>query len=193
MGFQRGRLSWDWYPGEIPENTEVSLDAYMETTYSFHLYRSCLPCGLRIGKGSSTYLGTMLDVGKKGSVEIGEYSLTHGAWIISDEKVTIGDYVFISWNVVLMDTYRYSMDRNIRRAELRRVAESGVGKFEPECETRPICIGSNVWIGFDSCVLPGVNIGEGAIVGARSVVNEDVAPYTIVAGNPARVIRTLEH
>jgi acetyltransferase-like isoleucine patch superfamily enzyme len=47
------------------------------------------------------------------------------------------------------------------------------------------------WIGFDVCVLPGVTIGEGAIVGARSVVAGDVPPYTVVAGNPARVVRRL--
>jgi acetyltransferase-like isoleucine patch superfamily enzyme len=57
---------------------------------------------------------------------------------------------------------------------------------------RPIRIGRNVWIGFDACVLPGVTIGEGSIVGARSVVFADVAPWTLVAGNPARVIRALD-
>ncbi len=54
---------------------------------------------------------------------------------------------------------------------------------------RPVRIGNNVWIGFDSVVLPGVTIGDGSIVGCRSVVADDVPPYTLVAGNPARVIR----
>jgi len=58
---------------------------------------------------------------------------------------------------------------------------------------RPVRIERNVWIGFDSCVLPGVTIGQGSVVGARSVVAEDVPPYAVVAGNPARVIRLLEH
>jgi acetyltransferase-like isoleucine patch superfamily enzyme len=56
-------------------------------------------------------------------------------------------------------------------------------------EPRPVRIGSNAWIGFEACLLPGVAVGEGAIVGARSVVAEDVPAYTVVAGNPARVIR----
>jgi acetyltransferase-like isoleucine patch superfamily enzyme len=60
-----------------------------------------------------------------------------------------------------------------------------------EGPARPVTIGRNVWIGFDACVLPGVTIGEGAIVGARSVVAADVEPFTIVAGNPARVVRKL--
>jgi acetyltransferase-like isoleucine patch superfamily enzyme len=58
-------------------------------------------------------------------------------------------------------------------------------------DARPIVLRDNVWIGFDAIILPGVTIGEGSIVGARSVVTEDVPPYTIAAGNPARIIRAI--
>lgn len=50
-------------------------------------------------------------------------------------------------------------------------------------------IGSDVWIGYKATIMPGVNIGDGAIIGARSVVTRDVPPYSIVGGNPARIIR----
>lgn len=50
-------------------------------------------------------------------------------------------------------------------------------------------IGNDVWIGFEAVLMPGVKIGDGAIIGARSVVTHDVAPYTVVAGNPARFVR----
>lgn len=50
-------------------------------------------------------------------------------------------------------------------------------------------IGNDVWIGQNTVILPGVHIGDGAIIGANSVVGSNVEPYTIVAGNPARVIR----
>lgn len=50
-------------------------------------------------------------------------------------------------------------------------------------------IGNDVWLGYDSTILPGVKIGDGAIIGAKSVVTKDVEPYTIVGGNPAKVIR----
>jgi virginiamycin A acetyltransferase len=50
-------------------------------------------------------------------------------------------------------------------------------------------IGNDVWIGYEALVMPGVTIGAGAIVSARSVVTADVPPYTIVGGNPARPIR----
>ena len=51
-----------------------------------------------------------------------------------------------------------------------------------------VVIGDRVWIGYGALVLPGVTIGEGAVVGARAVVTKDVEPFTIVAGNPARKI-----
>lgn len=50
-------------------------------------------------------------------------------------------------------------------------------------------IGNDVWIGQNAIVLPGVHVGDGAIIGANSVVGSDVAPYTIVIGNPAKVLR----
>ncbi len=50
-------------------------------------------------------------------------------------------------------------------------------------------IGNDVWIGYDSLIMPGVNVGNGAIVSSRSVVVADVPPYTLVGGNPARAIR----
>lgn len=60
-----------------------------------------------------------------------------------------------------------------------------------------VIIGDRVWIGYRAIILPGVTIGEGAVVGAGAVVTKDVAPYSIVAGNPARKIgertRNLEY
>ena len=50
-------------------------------------------------------------------------------------------------------------------------------------------VGNDVWIGYQALIMPGVSIGDGAIVAARSVVTADVAPYTIVGGNPARPLR----
>lgn len=55
----------------------------------------------------------------------------------------------------------------------------------------PITIGDNVWIGGNAIVLSGVCIGEGSVVGAGAVVTSDVPPFTLVVGNPARVMRRL--
>ena len=185
-------LPWDWYSGMIPQNATVDETAYIETSFSFYLFRSRLPLGLEIGRGASTYLGTMFDVGPRGHVKLGDYTLVHGARIICDAEIIIADYSLVSWNVVLMDTYRIPLDIGDRRAELELVPTRQPRLPAAEVPARPIHIQRNVWIGFDACVLPGVTIGEGSVVGARAVVTGDVPPYTVVAGNPARVIRRLE-
>ena len=170
----------------------VDPTACVETTFSFHLFRSRLTGGVEIGRGASTYLGTMFDVGPHGRVKLGEYALVHGARIICDSEIIIGDYALISWNVVLMDTYRVPFNAWERRRELERVPTREPRLTAADVPARPIHVERNVWIGFDACVLPGVTIGEGSVVGTRSVVFEDVPPYTVVAGNPARLIRRLE-
>ncbi len=58
---------------------------------------------------------------------------------------------------------------------------------------KPIKIQDKVWLGINATVLPGVTLGYGCIVGANSVVTKDVPPMTIVAGNPARIIKKIEH
>jgi acetyltransferase-like isoleucine patch superfamily enzyme len=135
-----------------------------------------------MGEGASAYLGTMFDVGAAGQVRVGRYALLHGARIICDVEVDIGDYALISWNVVIMDTYRVPSRLQGRGKGAgfgpARVAQSGPVRLEP-----------NVWVGFDCCILPGVTIGEGSIVGARSVVVDDIPPGWIAAGNPAVLVR----
>jgi virginiamycin A acetyltransferase len=51
-------------------------------------------------------------------------------------------------------------------------------------------VGNDVWIGYDALLMPGVQVGDGAVIAARSVVTSDVPPYTVVGGNPAKVIRS---
>ena len=182
-------LPWDWHPGKIPDNVIVDETAYIETTYSFGLFRSQQEQALIYKRGSASYKSTMFDMGPRASMVIGEYAMVHGARIICDSRIEIGDYTMISWNVVLMDTYRLPLDTAARRAELRKLPFYEGRRPSAETPARPIRIGSNVWMGFEVCVLPGVSIGEGAIIGARSVVVEDIPPFAIAAGNPARVIR----
>ena len=185
------KLPWDWYEGELPENAKIEETAYVETSFSFRFFRSRQSPGVEFGRGASTYLGTMFDIGPQGRVKLGDYALVHGARIICDSEIVIGDHALISWNVVLMDTYRVPTDAAARRQELELVPQRELRMATAAVAARPVHIQANVWIGFESCVLPGVTIGEGSIVGARSVVASDVPPFTIVAGNPARIVRPL--
>lgn len=186
------KVQEDWYDGTVPENVSIADGAYVETTFSFILLRSERPDAVTYAPGAHTYLGTMFDVGPSGRVTLGEHALVHGARIISDSLVEIGDYALLSWNVVLMDSYRVPRDPAARRRVLRDLPRRDPRALPPDGGAKPVKLEPNVWIGFDSCVLPGVTIGRGSVVGARSVVTEDVPAYTVVAGNPARPIRELE-
>jgi acetyltransferase-like isoleucine patch superfamily enzyme len=182
----------DWHPGRVPDNVVLDPEAYVETSYSFHLFRSQVQNAVEIGRGASIYLGVMFDLGRDARVTIGRFTLMNGTRIICDAGIEIGDYCLISWNTVLMDNHRAPTEAGTRRRWLEAAARHPQRRLDQVGEPRPIRIGHGVWIGFDSCVLPGVNIGDGSIVGARSVVTDDVPAYTVVAGNPARLIRQLD-
>lgn len=185
-------LPWDWHLGTVPPNIDIGEGAYIETSYSFHECRSEERPAVKLGRGSQVYLAMMFDLGRRGRVRLGEYSSITGGRIISDDEIVIGDHCLISWNVVIMDTYRLPLDPISRRAVLENVARTS-DRAIPSCYEvpRPVRIDENVWIGFDACILPGVHIGAGSVVAAKSVVVEDVPPCSIVGGNPARIIRTL--
>jgi acetyltransferase-like isoleucine patch superfamily enzyme len=185
-------ITGDWFPSRVPENVAVHEDAYLESSYSFERFRSTRPGAVEIGRGSSIYQGVMFELGEQGRVTIGQFSLMNGARIICDSEITIGDYCLISWNVVLMDTHRVPHDPVSRRKYLEQAVTRSPRRVVASAESRPIHIGTNVWIGFDCCILPGATIGDGSVVGARSVVVDSVPPFTIAVGNPARVIRKLE-
>lgn len=184
-------IPWDWYDGTVPANVALGEAAYVDSTFSFREFRSELQPGMEIGRGACVYK-VMLDVGRHGRVSLGDYSTLAGGRVICDGEVAIGRYCLISWNVVIMDCYRFPLDPARRRALLAFGAVTDGRVLEPFSEApRPVRIGDNVWLGFDACVLPGVSIGEGSVVGARAVVAESMPPYSLVAGNPARRLRAL--
>jgi acetyltransferase-like isoleucine patch superfamily enzyme len=190
------RLENDWYDGRVPDNVELGPQCYLESSFSFTPYRAEGPRALLLGRGSHIYSSTLFDLGKRGSVAIGECSMLNGARLICEHRIEIGAYATISWNVIFMDCYRLPSDPALRRGLIERAARAGGWSLAELTDragepARAIKLHDNVWIGFDTCILPGVTIGEGSVVGARSLVVSDVPAYTVVAGNPARAIRDL--
>lgn len=116
-----------------------------------------------------------------------DVQLNDSVHIGAAEMVAIGDHTLIASRVFITDHNHGVYDR----------PDSGswpnVSPIERPIMTQPVRIGRNVWLGEQVCVLPGVTIGDGAIVGANSVVTRDVLPHTIVAGNPARPIRRFDN
>ena len=135
---------------------------------------------------------------REGYVEIGNRSYIGSATrIICRNRVSIGDDVTIAWGVTIYDHNSHSLNWGQRSKVVEQFYTTyGSSRCYEELDwtdviSAPITIGNKVWIGFDAVVLKGVNIGEGAIIAARSVVTRDVEPYTVVAGNPATVVKRL--
>lgn len=104
-------------------------------------------------------------------LSIGDGSfVNHRSEIVAHERVTIGRGCLLAWDVQVVDSDSHRMDGRPH--------------------TAPISIGDRVWIGCRATVLKGVTIGDGAVVAAGSVVTRDVPARALVAGNPARVVRT---
>lgn len=121
--------------------------------------------GAKISVNGTDEKKAVLIIGDR--VSIGDRTEIH-----CGDKIEIGNGTFISWDCCIMDRDYHSIDSE-REKKL------------------PIRIGKHVWIGCRSLILKGVTIGDGAVVAAGSVVTKDVPEKTLVAGNPAKVIRDI--
>ena len=109
--------------------------------------------------------------------------------IVSAERIEVGDDVMIAWGTTIVDHNSHSSSFSKRSEDVINWMQ---GKKDwSHVKTSPVKICDKVWIGFNTIILKGVTIGEGAVVGAGSVVTKNVPPWTIVAGNPARIIREI--
>lgn len=105
----------------------------------------------------------------------------HGCAFYLRSGITIGDNCLLASNIFIQDNDGHPLDA---------AARARGDAVLPE-QIKPVVIGNNVWLGFNAVILKGVNIGDNAIIGAGAIVTKDVAPNTIVAGNPARIIGRL--
>jgi acetyltransferase-like isoleucine patch superfamily enzyme len=124
------------------------------------------------------------------SIEIGNRTFIGQGLFTIAERLVIGDDVMVSWNVTIADHNSHSLRFSERSKDVELNAFQGI-KLWDSVKVAPVTIKNKVWIGFGCSLLKGVTIGEGAVVGANSVVTKDVPPWTIVAGNPAKVIREI--
>lgn len=153
--------------------------------------KGCKGATINVGKGSVIY-GTITCENSDAEINIGERSfINKKSEIICYKKVDIGDDVVIAWGVTLFDNNAHSFDWKERRKDIEVFVEDYINKNATTSKdwntvkNAPIIICDKVWIGFGVSILKGVTIGEGAIVGAQSVVRKNVEPYTVICGNPA--------
>jgi UDP-2-acetamido-3-amino-2,3-dideoxy-glucuronate N-acetyltransferase len=127
--------------------------------------------------GDESKIGTFVEIQK--NARIGARCKVSSHTFIC-EGVTIEDECFVGHHVVFIND-RYPQAAN----------PDGALQTDTDWQVEPTHVGRRASIGSGAVILCGIRIGEGALVGAGSVVTKDVPPYTVVAGNPARVIRTL--
>lgn len=129
-----------------------------------------------------------------GKIEIGNnFFIGSNTCIHAKEYVFIGDNVIISNNVLITDNNNHptSPTKRMEMSKCENYQTDPLWSWE-NADSAPIYISDNVWIGRDTVILKGVTIGKGSIVGLRAVVTHDVPPYSVVAGNPARVVKKLK-
>ena len=145
---------------------------------------------IRVGK-SSHVLGQLLIFAHGGEIKIGsDCYVGAGSRIWSAKKIIIGNQVLISHGVNIFDSLTHPISASKRHQQFLAIVRSGHPKNINLGEGE-VVIHDNVWIGTMALVLKGVTIGEGAIIGAGSVVTKDVPAWTIVGGNPAKIIREI--
>jgi acetyltransferase-like isoleucine patch superfamily enzyme len=132
-------------------------------------YRNIL--GVKIGTGAYILMDAWFDT--KGGIEIGAHSVVNQKCRLDGRGgITIGSNVSISSEVILL------------------TADHDINSPQFAGREKPVVIGDRVFIGTRAMILPGVTLGEGAVVAAGAVVTKDVAPYTIVGGVPAKPMGT---
>ena len=144
--------------------------------------------------------GSFVFESENGEISVGSnVEVAGGSTLISCNEIRIEDDVIIGWGTTFYDHNSHSTDIKYRINDVKRELGNHrnkkpplVGKDWEHVTSKPIVVKKGAWIGFGSTIMKGVTIGEGAIIAARSVVVKDVAPYTIVGGNPAKYIKDVE-
>jgi acetyltransferase-like isoleucine patch superfamily enzyme len=148
--------------------------------------------------GAKTRVGPSVRVVRAACVRIGDRcEIEHGVFfkcVLRDARLTIGDHVFIGTGSELDVANSVSIGDHTLIAPGVFITDHGHNTDrahrldEQGSYTAAVVVGSDVWLGTRAVILPGVRIGNGAVVGAGSVVTTEVPPYAIVAGVPARQI-----
>jgi acetyltransferase-like isoleucine patch superfamily enzyme len=136
---------------------------------------------------------------REGEVIIGDRVFIGNSSIICRSKIEFGNNIFVAWGAYFYDHDSHSLNYKDRQKDiLQQLVDyrNGLSFIQNKnwnvVKSSPIKICDNAWIGMNATILKGVTIGEGAIVGAGSVVTKNVEPWTVVGGNPAKMIRRIE-
>jgi len=169
----------------------------LRTVFGKHVMLRC-PCRISLGSHVNLDDGVVLDAkGDKSTIQIGNRILIGRNTIFSchDASIRLGDFLSIGPGCVIASRSRIEIGSYVQIGAGTQLMAGSHTYDDPEkpsiLQTRVskgIVVEDNVWLGNACMILDGVTIGRNSIVGAGSVVSKDVPPYSMVLGNPARVI-----
>lgn len=145
-------------------NIEIGEDNFLENNITLYAPDSKVKVGDRVYIGPNTNLNCRVEI-------------------------EIGNDVMFSWGCTVMDTNAHSLKSEERKNNVIDWKKGWEYKDWSNVESSKIKIGDKCWIGFNSIILKGVELGEGCIVAAGSVVTKSFEPYSIIGGNPAELIK----
>ena len=178
------QLEHDWFPRPLPDNVVVGDRSWFYSSFALVHSRSRRPVAIRVGTDTGVYNPSFFELGEDGEVEIGNFCALVAVTIVTNSRVVIGDYAFLAHDVIVADSFAAVPPAKRFDPDFMMTPSIGTAAQRPAT----ITIGANSWIGARAVILSGADIGKGAIVGAASIVDFEVPPYAIVAGNPARVV-----
>lgn len=146
-------------------------------------------CELVVG-GHSLIDASIVFERANSKVMIGSNTFMGGSTLSCAGEIDIGDNVQIAWGSIFFDHNSHSLNYIDRRVDLPNTFK---GKKDwSTVDVGRLRIGNDAWIGANCVLLRGVAVGDGAVIGAGSIVTKDVPPYSFAAGNPCRVIKRLD-
>lgn len=124
--------------------------------------------------------GVFLRTSSSGNIKIGNEVYLNGTTIISEQEIILGNRIMIGANTIILDTNTHNVPYRDRLRRWDKIVR------------KPVIVEDDVWIGANCFILKGVTVGRGSVIGAGSVVNNDVKPFSIYAGNPAVFVKQIE-
>lgn len=189
--------SWKKYRNYIKIDSSVII-APEATIKLFNPPKNSKIC-LEIDKDSHIFSNFNL-LRPQAKISIGKRCQLGSVNFVCAQEIEVGDDVMMAWGINILDSDNHSVDWRERKHDVKRSYEDYLKTrgFDlarshdwSKVKTKKVTIKNKCWIGLNVIILKGVTIGEGAVIGAGSVVTSDIKPWHLAAGNPAKEIRKI--